>query len=658
MPFGEYEDFEDCVAKNQDKESPEGYCATIQAEIEGRQYQAMETPALPVAVLAPYEGIFTNVTRAADGTVRWKATVSDDGVDRYATRMTTDLHEDFIRNWKAGEPTFLTLAHFNQLARIGDVTAMYRQGRKLKAEGTFFTNSDDSLIKQLATAAADSALAESKALPSARAIKVSIGFEPRASDAEDLGVIAYTKGRLPEIAMTTHAANSRTDMGASEEQQRALDPDFMEEDAGTIVGPDLAKQVRDQYDALAEQRAGEEADPQALLYRADATAVAEPEAPAEPGPETSTDPVVNEEPEVATGSDSSTTTEAAEPEPTLEPEPPADEPTPEPEPTEEQRAGRKIQGAKLKEMQGAVAQMQTGMEALSGILAWAAGDDGEDRAVADDFRAELIARFSETNAAATDNIAEVVKVRWMELTGNESISEVLDYQAMQQYLCTLIYTLQDLVLANLEPSDDMMGGMTMEQRLSNIDNAIREFTSLVSGIVSSYFSNGRSDNTAMDDIKPTGAEDTASLKPAGESRSDRDLSRFDEMTQQMRQVIETGDRQKVQEFLSSEFASVLEETVPPGDDVEPEPDVNEERMAAIEMGQAAIMRTLEDILKGIANRPAEPEYVTPVPRRRGFTRPPAPTEKPAQRSVVPKGEEKFSIRAVAERGIVNVDSYP
>lgn len=35
MPFGEYENFEDCVAKNQDKGDPEAYCATIKRQIEG-----------------------------------------------------------------------------------------------------------------------------------------------------------------------------------------------------------------------------------------------------------------------------------------------------------------------------------------------------------------------------------------------------------------------------------------------------------------------------------------------------------------------------------------------------------------------------------------------------------------------------------------------
>jgi len=35
MPFGEYTDFADCVKKNKNKKSPEGYCATIQRKVEG-----------------------------------------------------------------------------------------------------------------------------------------------------------------------------------------------------------------------------------------------------------------------------------------------------------------------------------------------------------------------------------------------------------------------------------------------------------------------------------------------------------------------------------------------------------------------------------------------------------------------------------------------
>ncbi len=36
MPFGEYEDFQDCVDKNQDKENPEGFCAWLHWLITGK----------------------------------------------------------------------------------------------------------------------------------------------------------------------------------------------------------------------------------------------------------------------------------------------------------------------------------------------------------------------------------------------------------------------------------------------------------------------------------------------------------------------------------------------------------------------------------------------------------------------------------------------
>ena len=40
MPFGPYEDFDDCVAQNQDKDDPGAYCAAIKRSIEGQAMQA------------------------------------------------------------------------------------------------------------------------------------------------------------------------------------------------------------------------------------------------------------------------------------------------------------------------------------------------------------------------------------------------------------------------------------------------------------------------------------------------------------------------------------------------------------------------------------------------------------------------------------------
>ena len=43
MPFAGYEDFDDCVLKNQDKENPEAYCGKIQHEAEGKQLEEHPT---------------------------------------------------------------------------------------------------------------------------------------------------------------------------------------------------------------------------------------------------------------------------------------------------------------------------------------------------------------------------------------------------------------------------------------------------------------------------------------------------------------------------------------------------------------------------------------------------------------------------------------
>lgn len=42
MPFGDYDSFEDCIAKNQDKGDPEAYCATIKKQIEGESMKQVK----------------------------------------------------------------------------------------------------------------------------------------------------------------------------------------------------------------------------------------------------------------------------------------------------------------------------------------------------------------------------------------------------------------------------------------------------------------------------------------------------------------------------------------------------------------------------------------------------------------------------------------
>lgn len=37
MPFDKYQDFDDCVRQNQDKENPEAYCAAIERLTSGKK---------------------------------------------------------------------------------------------------------------------------------------------------------------------------------------------------------------------------------------------------------------------------------------------------------------------------------------------------------------------------------------------------------------------------------------------------------------------------------------------------------------------------------------------------------------------------------------------------------------------------------------------
>src|SRR3990167_6995543 len=229
-------------------------------------------------VLGSYEGMLTRVADR-DGVITWRTTCSDDGVDVYATRMTTDLHDDFIRRAAPRGMPFLTIAHYNQIARIGRATKLYRDGRRLKAEGVFFTTEEisrqngqepDGLTLRLARAAAETALQEQNVLPRLRKVRTSIGFRPLGAASEDLGVLTYTKGYLPEITMTSHPGNSRVDFGAQQrsgDMQTRISPDFMQFDAGSIVGEELAAELDKRLRKMTGEGLSAGDDPAELLYR-------------------------------------------------------------------------------------------------------------------------------------------------------------------------------------------------------------------------------------------------------------------------------------------------------------------------------------------------------------------------------------------------------
>lgn len=55
-PFGGYNDFDDCLAKNQDKENPEAYCGMIQAKVEGGKKKRTD-------LIERYSDVFTDALK-------------------------------------------------------------------------------------------------------------------------------------------------------------------------------------------------------------------------------------------------------------------------------------------------------------------------------------------------------------------------------------------------------------------------------------------------------------------------------------------------------------------------------------------------------------------------------------------------------------------
>ena len=221
------------------------------------------------------DGHLSKVWRDAGGIARWKSTCSDDGVDLYGTRMTTDFQKDMCTRAGAGIaasgplPVWLGIAHYRKFSQIGTVDRLYVDGRKLKAEGRWLTDAPDEMTRTLATAAFQKALDEANLLPAHRAIRTSIAFYPEAFEIEDCGIIAYTRGELEHIALTTRPGNSRVDFGLGNEEdtmKRSKNGrrELRREDAASIVGDELANQLYAADAALGEVRSDEQ---DGLIYR-------------------------------------------------------------------------------------------------------------------------------------------------------------------------------------------------------------------------------------------------------------------------------------------------------------------------------------------------------------------------------------------------------
>jgi cation transport regulator len=218
-------------------------------------------------------GHLTKVWRSGDGQRHWRATVMDDGVDCYATRMTTDFQDDVCARAAAGAAgmPWLGVAHFGRESQIGETTRLYRDGRVVKAEGIFLAEPATALQRELVEAAWASAFKEADLLPAHRSICTSQAFYPEAHIVEDCGVLGYTRGRMDHIALTVRPGNSRADFGVEEANMRSSTQgkksrrELRREDAASIVGEDLAGRL-DQANRAADTRSVEDDGLQYRMY--------------------------------------------------------------------------------------------------------------------------------------------------------------------------------------------------------------------------------------------------------------------------------------------------------------------------------------------------------------------------------------------------------
>src|SRR4030042_3388789 len=116
VPFGDYVDFADCEAKNQDKDDPEAYCAAIKRQIEGKglkgflasTMQALSDLIWPrveekaIDKPVPPEGQFS-IYKDSGGNLRWVGITSNHfrDHDNPPEIIESKAHEEFVSHLDA-----------------------------------------------------------------------------------------------------------------------------------------------------------------------------------------------------------------------------------------------------------------------------------------------------------------------------------------------------------------------------------------------------------------------------------------------------------------------------------------------------------------------------------------------------------------------------
>lgn len=209
----------------------------------------------------------------ATGEMRWSAVASDTDWDSYNQRMSKELFLDFIRRaeskevppgpfctkaWSGGMP-YMSVSHYPDLegkGLAGECTALFVDGKMLKAKGTFY---DSPLGRACFQSICKDLYSEQKSRTDK--IRISIGFldwehahnevrfeRKSLTDrcpmcAEGLqSDVTYLKGHLLHLALTRVPVNRRTDIEPENvEVDKAMTT--RKEDAASIIGEELAEEL-------------------------------------------------------------------------------------------------------------------------------------------------------------------------------------------------------------------------------------------------------------------------------------------------------------------------------------------------------------------------------------------------------------------------------
>lgn len=161
MPFGPYEDFEDCVNSNRDKDDPEAYCAALERQIRESEESAT-LPRMRLQIVPVVEDPAPS-DLATDVEVKVEVTTGEEPLENDEDARSEDFHTMMVvegvwtgdgRYIEEGALTWRNLpiplmatdrtseGHMNAVL-VGNIERVERIGREIHAYGSFVNSEDD-----------------------------------------------------------------------------------------------------------------------------------------------------------------------------------------------------------------------------------------------------------------------------------------------------------------------------------------------------------------------------------------------------------------------------------------------------------------------------------------------------------------------------------